>query len=181
MRACVTVCPSVQKNLLLGKSDDSVSDREISVLEKMLMFDKLLRSNADTYWWRRGFHWLSRQRERRENREGQRLSMRPLLSTSQQSEQKVFDELNYQQNMYKQDWAPILGRKLFQRNGFIRCQPVFSKCRRWKCDDVKPPSSVWWRPGCFDFPPNGVWTIFHGSSLLRSSSGVFTRHLQSPR
>ena len=57
----------------------------------------------------------------------------------------------------------------------------FSKCRRWNCDDVKPPSSVWWRPGCFDFPPNGVWTIFHGSSLLRSSSGVFRRHLQSPR
>ena len=71
---------------------------------KKNVFDKLPRSNADIYWWRRGFHWLSRQRERRENREGQRLSMRPLLSTSQQSEQKVFDELNYQQNMYKQDY-----------------------------------------------------------------------------
>ena len=42
-------CPSGQKNLLLGKSDNTVSDPEISVLEKILMFDKLPRSNADTY------------------------------------------------------------------------------------------------------------------------------------
>ena len=41
-------CPSVQKNPLLSY-DNTVSDPEISVLEKMLMFDKLPRSNADTY------------------------------------------------------------------------------------------------------------------------------------
>ena len=145
---------------------------------KKNVFDKLPRSNADIYWWRRGFHWLSRQRERRESREGQRLSMWPLLSTSQQSEQKVFYEFNYQQNMYKQDY---FRKKTISEEWIYSMSTSFSKCRRWNCDDVKPPSSVWWRPGCFDFPPNGVWTIFHGSSLLRSSSGIYSRHLQSPR
>ena len=147
---------------------------------KKNVFDKLPRSNADIYWWRRGFHWLSRQRERRENK-GCRCG---LCSQPHNNLSKKFlmnltytAHLFYQQNMYKQDY---FRKKTISEEWIYSMSTSFSKCRRWNCDDVKPPSSVWWRPGCFDFPPNGVWTIFHGSSLLRSS-GIFSRHLQSPR
>ena len=100
--------------------------------------------------------------------------------------EKVFDEFSLHSSFilsakYVQAGLGAYFRKKTISEEFIRCQPVFSKCRRWKCDDVKPPNSVWWRVGCFDFPPNEVWTIFHGSSLLRSSSGIYSRHLQSPR